>query len=320
MSKISVIIPCFNVAPYIQKCLAALDNQSYKNFDVILVDDCSKDNTIDVIEQYMQTSKLNIKILRNEVNSGPAASRSRGIKASDSDYITFCDSDDWYENDFLLKMITAIEQNHADMVFCGYNIVNENKSIEARRLEGASVIEDKKEALSLNVDSMCMLMVRREIIVNCPWPDIRNGEDMAMVPLLICSAKKYCVIQECLYNYLMRTSSASNVLSMKVIDALEESFLFIKKHMPKEYYLESEYIGINNWIYASLIILFSIGFDTNKAKKILGDFETTYPNWWNNPLYNNLANYKKVVLFFARRRMFFVIKIIAWGRGILKKS
>lgn len=320
MSKISVIIPCFNAASYIEKCLAALEEQLYKDFDVILVDDCSTDQTQNVIEQYKKTSKLHITVEKNDVNSGPAASRSRGIRTSCSEYVTFCDSDDWYEKDFLLKMITAIEQHQADMAFCGYHIVSEDHAVEKRPLQGACVIEDKKEALALNVDSMCMLMVRRTIIADCPWPDIRNGEDMAIVPLLICACNKYCVVQDCLYNYLTRASSASNAVSMKVVDALEQSFSFIQEHMPKEYALETEYIGMNNWLYAGLITLFSIGFDTKKARQILADFEKTYPDWSNHPMYDRLAKYKKLILCLAKKRMFLAIKIIAWGRLVFKKS
>lgn len=320
MKKISVIIPCFNAALYIERCLNALEKQSYQDFNVIIVDDCSTDTTKCVIEQYQKKSKLDIVLMENQVNSGPAASRNRGIQKSDAEYVTFCDSDDWYEQDFLEKMITALEHNKADIAFCGYRVVNEKEEVSFRTLKGAAIIEDPKEALSLNVDSMCMLMIRREIMKKCPWPDIRNGEDMALIPLLICSSKKYCVLEECLYNYLTRATSASNILNSKVIDALEQSFLFIKEHMPKEYDTEVEYIGLNNWLYAGLITLFSIGFDTKRAKRILDDFEQVYPKWHCNPLYRNIAGYKQVILFLARKRMFIMIRMIAIVRMARKKK
>lgn len=103
MSKVSVIIPCYNAAAYIDRCFKALENQTYKDFDVIVVDDCSTDNSIEIIEKYRATSKLTITIMKNDINSGPAASRNKGIRKSTAEYITFCDSDDWYEKRFPFK-------------------------------------------------------------------------------------------------------------------------------------------------------------------------------------------------------------------------
>ena len=104
MAAISVIIPCYNAADYIEKALRALEQQTFRDFDVILVDDCSKDDTVDVIKKFADRSNLQIQLLRNEVNSGPGASRNRAIAHSDAEFLCFCDSDDWYEPDYLQLM------------------------------------------------------------------------------------------------------------------------------------------------------------------------------------------------------------------------
>lgn len=320
MSKVSVIIPCFNASAYIVRCLKALENQTYKDFDVIIVDDCSTDDTGKVVADYRKISKMDIILVRNAKNSGPAAARRKGIELSDSEYVTFCDSDDWYEKVFLMEMLEALEKNRADIVFCGHNVVHLSGSIEARQMQGRAIIDDKSEALALKADSLCMLMVKRTVILNCPWLDIRNGEDMAMIPLLICSSERCCVLQQCLYNYFVRYSSASNTLSEKVVDALEASFLFIQSHMPKQYALQTEYIGINNWLYAGLITLFSISYDVERGRYIVDEFESVYPMWSQNPLQRNLESYKRLVLFMAQKRIFWGIRVIALIRRILKRG
>ena len=104
MAVISVIIPCYQAAAYIEKALRALEQQTFQDFDVILVDDCSADNTAEVIRAFAESSSLNITLLRNEVNSGPGASRNRAIAHSQAEFLCFCDSDDWYEPDYLQCM------------------------------------------------------------------------------------------------------------------------------------------------------------------------------------------------------------------------
>lgn len=104
MATISVIIPCYNAGEYIEKTLRALEQQTLQDFEVIAVDDCSSDNTAEVIRTIAAGSNLQITLLQNEVNSGPALSRNRAIDASCAEFVCFCDSDDWYEEDYLQLM------------------------------------------------------------------------------------------------------------------------------------------------------------------------------------------------------------------------
>ena len=90
---VSVIIPCYNCAEWIEKCLTALENQTYRNFEVLCVDDCSTDATYAIIESYKDHSKLNINLLKNEKNSGPAISRNRAALIAQGEWLAFCDSD-----------------------------------------------------------------------------------------------------------------------------------------------------------------------------------------------------------------------------------
>ena len=320
MNRMTVVIPCYNAENYIDRCVDSLLKQTYQNFDVIFIDDASKDNTVKKLENIVLNCNLNIKIIKNEENSGPAKSRNRGILSATTEYITFCDADDSYEPDFLSKLFNELEKNKADLVVCGYSVVDENGNKEKRPLNFNGVLRSKADILKLDVDSLCMLMVKTNIMKDTLLPNIRNGEDMAVVPLLMIKSNSCVALGECLYNYCRRNNSASEKPTMKVVDSFISSFEFIKTHFPKEYYEIEEYIGIRNLLYAGLITLFSFSFDVKKANRILYDFEKSYPNWIQNKYINEMLNYKKIVLKMANKHAYWGIWILAKLRRSLTRN
>ena len=296
MNKVTIVIPCYNAENYIDSCIDSLLKQEYQNFNVIFIDDASKDRTVEKLENSVLNCNLDIKILKNKENSGPAVSRNRGILSAVTKYITFCDIDDSYEPNYLSKLLSELEKNDADLAFCGYSVVDEKENKVKRPLSFNGVLTNKIDILKLDVDSLCMLMVKTDIMKDTLLPNIRNGEDMAVVPLLMVKSNNCVAISECLYNYYRRNNSASEKPSMQVVNSLITSFEYIKNHFPEEYLEIEEYIGIRNLLYAGLITLFSFSFDVNVADQILGNFEECYPNWKRNQYINELPNYKKIVL------------------------
>ena len=320
MEFITIVIPCYNATRYIEKCIYSLEQQTFKKFKVILVDDCSTDDTYEHLHKLKAHIGLNIEVLQNEKNSGPAVSRNKGILATDTKYITFCDSDDWYEPSFLNTMLSLIENNDADLVFCGYKVVDENNHIITRPVYNKTGSISREYAFSLDADSLCMLMVRTDLMKDTLLPVLRNGEDVATVPLLMAKANKIAVTNECLYNYYRRSDSASESPNMSVINSLIKSFQFIRDRFPKEYNLELEFLGAKNLLYATIINLFSFSYDKKKARSILADFEESYPQWHANPYLKSLRLYKRVVLWCIHMRLFFLIKLLSETRNIIMKS
>lgn len=96
---ISVIIPSYNTSQYIIKCLDSILNQTYKNLEIIVIDDCSTDDTVKIVNKYIKKHS-NVKLLINENNSGAGFSRNRGIEIAKYDLISFIDSDDYVENNY----------------------------------------------------------------------------------------------------------------------------------------------------------------------------------------------------------------------------
>lgn len=316
---VTIVIPCYNVAKYIKRCIDSLVGQSFQKFKVILVDDKSTDDTYQYLLQLQATSGLDIMVLQNSCNSGPAVSRNNGILKADTKYITFCDSDDWYEPDFLKTMVSLLEDNAADMAFCGYKVVDEHGKSQSRPVYNRSGFISREEAFCLDADSLCMLMVKTDIMKHTLLPNLRNGEDVATVPLLMAKANRYAATVSCLYNYFRRSDSASERPTMKAVESLVCSYQYVQKNFPDKYIKEKEFLGIKNLLYSTMITLFSCSNNRHMAKSLLQEFEDIYPNWKNNPYIASLRGYKKIVLQFLYYRFFLGVKFISFVRLITVK-
>ncbi|HCC6057005.1 TPA: glycosyltransferase family 2 protein, partial [Klebsiella pneumoniae] len=121
MKKISIIIPVYNVEKYIEECITSLLSQSYHNYEIIIVNDDTQDASIDKIRHLIDCNS-NIKLVEKE-NGGLSSARNFGLKYATGEFISFVDSDDFIDKDFLKLMISAI--GDADICSCGYKEVNE---------------------------------------------------------------------------------------------------------------------------------------------------------------------------------------------------
>ena len=115
MAKISIIIPVYNSEKYIRRCLNSILNQTFQDFEIILIDDNSKDNSLKIVSEIEKTHKDKIKILKNAKNVGAGASRNKGLKIASGEYITFIDSDDYIEKNTLKRMYESCVNTDSDI-------------------------------------------------------------------------------------------------------------------------------------------------------------------------------------------------------------
>ena len=318
MPKVSVVIPCYNVEAYINRTLEALEQQTFRDFCVICIDDCSTDHTKERILAFRDRSTLDITLLVNQKNSGPALSRNRGISYANSEYIAFCDGDDWYEPAFLSSMYQTAAAADADVVFCGYQVVNDQGKTDRRPLSAKGRLS-LSEALCECPDSMCMILVRAPLIKATSLPDVRNGEDAATVPLLAARSDISIAIPECLYNYYRRSGSASQKPTMEVVNSLISAFDHVKKNFPAGHPKELEFLGVKNMLYPAIITLFSVRYDKQKAGEIVDAFSKQFPQWQENPHLSALPSYKRLVVRLLYRRRYVLIRLIAMIRKVASR-
>lgn len=120
MKKVSVIIPIYNVELYIERCLKSLLNQTYDNIELICVDDCGNDKSIELTEKLCEQYPEKIRIIYGEKNVGLGAARDIGMQYATGEYISFIDSDDYVETDFIKQYMDKAQKNNADVVVGGY--------------------------------------------------------------------------------------------------------------------------------------------------------------------------------------------------------
>lgn len=316
--KVSVIIPCYNCEAYILKCLSSLETQTIRSINVFLVNDCSTDGTEDVILSYIKESSLDIHYITNDTNLGPSKSREKAIKLSDADFICFCDSDDWYESNFIEEMLRKQSENNADIVFCAYKLVFSSGECSNRDLMLTKEdLGNRSSIIVKSPDSLCMMMTRRKLFSDIVMPDLRNGEDMAIVPILIANAATINITDKHLYNYYCRSGSASQSANMNQITSLIKSFQYINEHLPDNFIIEREFIGIRNLIYAALINLFKFSNDYKLAGQILNSFEQSYPEWYKNKYIPLLSAPKRVFINLVNKRYFKIASILSYAHRLL---
>lgn len=130
MEKISVIIPVYNVAPYLEKCLNSVKNQTYQNLEVLCVDDGSTDGSGEILDRFA-TEDSRFKVFHQK-NAGIAAARNLALAHVTGTYVGFVDSDDWIEAQMLEELYGALVNSQADIATCGYFFDKENEINVAR--------------------------------------------------------------------------------------------------------------------------------------------------------------------------------------------
>lgn len=123
----SIILPTYNVEPYIERCITSCINQSYKNFELIFVDDCGQDNSIKIIKKWIDLDHR-IKIIYNQTNLGTFHARKRGVEESKGNYVLFLDPDDSLPKDSLLKIKEEIKNRNIDLILYGIESINKEKT------------------------------------------------------------------------------------------------------------------------------------------------------------------------------------------------
>lgn len=210
MPKISVVIPIFGVSKYIEKCAVSLFEQTLEDIEFIFVNDCTKDNSIEilmsVIDRY-PNRKAQIRIINHEINKGLPIARKRGIDSAVGEYIYHCDSDDWLDVNMLQTMYEAAKNNNADIVYCDFYFAWEDKTIVHREKESKDYCSDiLRDRVSPNVwNKLCKmsLYADRRVI----FPKGNMGEDFALMCQLSTFASQVVHVPKPLYYYRQNQAS-----------------------------------------------------------------------------------------------------------------
>lgn len=229
---ISIIIPCYNIENYIEKCIESIENQTYKDIEIIAVDDCSKDGTLVKLKE-LQEKYSNLQVYQNDKNRGAAYSRNFAMKKAKGEYIGFVDSDDYITDDYYEKLMETAEKEKADLVATDIEIVYEN-NYNAPILSRACLGEVTKFNLVNNglAASPCNKIIKKELIEKYPFLEGKINEDVASILPAIVKAKKVAYVQGIKYFYVQRNNSVQNeevtTKRLEMFDSINTCFERIK--------------------------------------------------------------------------------------------
>lgn len=210
---VSIIMPSYNTAKYISDSINSVLYQTYKNWELIIVDDCSTDNTDEVVKPFLSDNR--IRYLKNEKNSGAAVSRNYALREAKGKWIAFLDSDDLWEKDKLEKQISFMEKNGYKFSYTDYIEIDENSEPLGVTVTGPKVISKTKMfdycwmgCLTVMYDAEAVGLIQIE--------DIKKNNDYAMW-LKVCKNADCFLLDEKLASYRKRKGSISNHGYLKLI-------------------------------------------------------------------------------------------------------
>ena len=207
IKKASIIIPIYNSEKYLKKCIESVLNQTEQNYELILINDGSKDSSEEIMTKYRNKYPDKIKIFSQD-NQGIGKTRNRGIEEAEGKYIFFIDNDDTIKEDYLETFINEAEKNDFDMVLGGYETVDENNKIISQ------TIPENTEWSFLRIISPWARIYKKDFLINnnLKFLDTKLGEDVSLnVPAFFISSKnKLSIIKYYGYKWFQRNNSESN--------------------------------------------------------------------------------------------------------------
>ena len=252
---ISVIVPIYKVEKHLDRCVESIVNQTYKNLEIILVDDGSPDNCPQMCDSWADKDKR-IKVVHKE-NGGLSDARNAGMPFATGEIISFIDSDDWIELDMFEKMLNRMQEDNSDVVSCGVKWVEEDGTL-IRDVTSEDEILDTTAAMKELLNDIKLKqhvwnkIYKYDLIKDIPFEKGKYHEDVFWSYQVVGIAKKVSVVKESFYNYVQRSNSIMGEgFSAKRLDALDanrQRCEYMKEHFP-ELYDKSLYVYIGSCHY-----------------------------------------------------------------------
>ncbi len=214
MPKVSVIIPIYGVEKYIERCAESLFQQTLQDIEYIFVDDCTPDNSIEILKKVVDrypNIKNQIRIERMPENGGLAAVRKYGTSLANGDYIAHCDSDDWVSPEMYEKLYGYAVANNSDLVFCDYIISNGN--VQSEHYFSKNITNCSRNHLldrllvSSALNPVWTVLAKRELYNGMMFPVGDMSEDKTIMMQLVWRANNASYLQEALYYYFLSDTS-----------------------------------------------------------------------------------------------------------------
>lgn len=315
--KVSIVVAVYNIEPYIKRCINSLLKQTYKNIEIILVDDCSTDNSLEICYNFAKKDKR-IKVIEKETHTFVSDVRNIGIDNATGEYIMLVDGDDYASKDYVKEMVKAIEEHDVDLVRCKAFKCKDNEIIkdesiygfENKTLRGIEAKKIAKNNYVLNEKHISMtpwrLIIRRDKLKTRFNVSLYCAQDKYFFAQLILeSVSSIYFLDKFLYYYCYNEKSISNNVDNvnKYIDSLVILDKYYKKLLSKHKLLNDKLeqdISYSTFHYIRMKIYSLSNCGILKIRKAV---KTTYENKYVKEIINNID--KKVFSF--KWRVFLIL-------------
>ena len=317
MTKISVIVPFYNSSKYIRCCLDSLVNQTYKDLEIIFVNDGSMDDSEEIVKEYL--TKYNNIFLYTITNHGQSYARNYGLSKASGEYIAFVDSDDYVDVDLFSSLSKKLKKKRFDILLFGYYAVDNNKNI---------LFSKKYNCLNENnVSDVEYLMTDP-----CPWNKIYKKsfldkvkfklpvgiiyEDYAYIPTLIKHNPSIGYLDMELYYYVQSDSSTTrnDCYKEKYENLFEATELLYNSFVSESYKEEIEYL-----IYYHFLYLGSLNFYKYNKYELIDRISLfmneKYPKWFKNKYVKKCGIKDRILAYLFYKRKYSFISLVQKVKG-----
>lgn len=295
MATISIIVPVYNVDKYLDKCIKSILEQTFKDFELILVNDGSKDKSEEICEYYKEKDKR-VKVINKE-NGGVSSARNAGLKIAEGKYVGFVDQDDWIDNIMYEKMYEVIMDTKSDIVICDFCKEYEGKIISKQKNKN---IKNKVEIFN-NIQALEQLykvkytyvvawnkLYKRELFNDIKYKEGVICEDEFIIHHLYFQSKRVVHIYEEMYHYFQRPgsiiNSSYNIKRLDKIKALNQRIKFFKNINQYNLMYKAEKDYWDSMIWSYFLVKNKITHSKQALRDIKMEFYSVLIDLLRNPL------------------------------------
>ena len=262
MPEISVIVPVYNVEKYLNRCIDSILNQSFPDFELILIDDGSTDNSGVICDKYAE--KDNRVFVIHQKNAGQASARNVGLRkvfATDkTQWIAFIDSDDWISNNYFKALLNAVKENSATISLCGITRIAEDGTSEQSSSFSWKIVSPEELYITdvTTANSPCGKLFHKELLRNVQFPDGKTQEDLFLIYRIIFLFSELLYVPTVVYYYYINPTGTTGKpwthARLSAVEALTEQCLYFRKN----HFTEAEKVAAYGLFHELLYALCSL--------------------------------------------------------------
>lgn len=328
MSEISIVVPVYNVERYLNRCISSILKQTFTDFELILIDDGSKDYSASICDEYKEKDSR-IKVIHQE-NAGLSAARNKGIEVSNGKYITFIDSDDFIHPNMLEVLYINIVNFDADIAMCDHHRVYENKEVPREFCENNITLYTNLEAVRKIVEKSEERMIvawgklyKQNLFSDIRYPVGKYHEDEFVTYKLLYKSDRIASTDAKLYYYLQRsnsiTGSTYNIKRLEKLEALNEAIEFFQSENNKTLTYLAEFRYLLNIQIAYYRVKYEMNYNKVIMKKLKNKYNDKFSEFDRGDI-NGIPVIKRILLIFfyispniycnlVRLYLFFITKL-----------